>query len=83
MPIEMRKDSKTRTESESASESYKDSKSSKTPLPPDEDSLGRQERSDGERLPTSSPAHSATSDLSEKLVSLTLSSSSSVSHKIP
>ncbi|GIY00420.1 hypothetical protein CEXT_244151 [Caerostris extrusa] len=34
-------DSKTRTESESVSESFKDSKSSKTPLPPDEDSLGR------------------------------------------
>ncbi|GFQ90999.1 uncharacterized protein TNCT_24941, partial [Trichonephila clavata] len=81
--VKEKDDSKTRTESESASESYKDSKSSKTPLPPDEDSLGRQERSDGERLPTSSPAHSATSDLSEKLVSLTLSSSSSVSHKIP
>ncbi|GIX79128.1 hypothetical protein CDAR_45731 [Caerostris darwini] len=64
-------DSKTRTESESASESFKDSKSSKTPLPPDEDSLGRPERSNGERQPTSSPAHSATSDLSEKLVSLT------------
>ncbi|CAL1281960.1 unnamed protein product [Larinioides sclopetarius] len=75
--------SKTRTESESASESYKESKSSKTPLPPDEDSQGRTERSDGERHLTSSPAHSAASDLSEKLVSLTLSSSSSVSHKIP
>ncbi|GFT27960.1 uncharacterized protein NPIL_570581 [Nephila pilipes] len=45
--------------------------------------LFREERSDGERLPTSSPAHSATSDLSEKLASLTLSSSSSVSHRIP
>ncbi|XP_071038540.1 uro-adherence factor A-like isoform X2 [Parasteatoda tepidariorum] len=76
------KEDKIRTESESASESYKDSKSSKTPQPTDEDLLGKHSKSDPERHGASSPLYSASSDLSEKLTSMTVSSSS-VSHKVP
>ncbi|KAG8197972.1 hypothetical protein JTE90_029367 [Oedothorax gibbosus] len=72
-------DSKTKTESESVSESFKDSKSSRTPLPADEDLAKHSHSETNDPYTPSSPP----SDLSEKLVSLTLSSSSSVSHPPP
>ncbi|XP_054720464.1 serine-rich adhesin for platelets-like [Uloborus diversus] len=71
-------DQKTKTESESASESYKESKSYRTPT--DDDTIEKPCRSDIDRQITSSPINS---DQSDKMVaSSTLSSSSSMSHKV-